>query len=130
MIRRQREAASRGDVHGFSVLDAEFHMELARSSKNTVLQKFLETIWELLNRFIEEVARLTGSIDNAVSFHSRIAACIGSHDPEGAEQEMSRHLYDVVCTIERSTEMDLDTRSLFDLLAKRKGLDIFTDHAT
>lgn len=118
IIRQQKSAFKKGDIAGFSRLDARFHMKLAQACKNSVLTKFLETVWELLNQFILEVAVLPGSIDNAMHFHEKIVESLIAHDVEKAEISMVNHLSDVVNTIARSTDIDLAKDPLFEMVRK------------
>ncbi len=118
LLDRQIEAYRARDVDLFSKLDAEFHMRLALTCRNGVLLKFLETIWELLKKFIGEVSQLPGSIENAVGFHERIFRCISNRDVSAAEAEMMRHLFDVVHTIEKNMDVEIDAKSLFEPFRK------------
>ena len=115
LLDRQAAAVEKKDRETFSKLDVEFHMEMADISKNTVLMRFLETIWDLLHEFIAEVSQLPGSIENAVRFHKEIADCIIGRNPEGAEKKIIEHLYDVVRTIEKHMKVDLNADSIFKL---------------
>lgn len=114
----QVEAFRNADVETFSKLDSEFHMRLALSCRNGVLLTFLETIWELLNKFIDEVSQLPGSIENAVGFHEKIFRCISRRDESAAVAEMMRHLFDVVHTIETHMDVEIDAKSLFEPFRK------------
>ena len=113
IVADQKKAHGDGDIDRFSILDAEFHVALARASRNTVLERFLEVIRDLLGRFISEVSRLPEAVDKAIHFHEEIMALIQSHDAEGAENMMSRHLLDVVKNIEGNVPVDLQVKRLF-----------------
>jgi GntR family transcriptional repressor for pyruvate dehydrogenase complex len=114
IIDEQVAAFHREDTEAFSKLDVEFHMALARASGNKVLLKFLETIWELLHKFIAEVSVLPGAIDHAIRFHRDILDLIVQRDMVKAERKIVQHLHDVVQTIERHMGVDLGADSLFD----------------
>jgi len=112
----QQEAAYRiRDIDAFSRFDAEFHFEMAGASRNKVLTKFLETIRDMLKTFIEEVSRLPGSVEDAMTFHKNILNCIVSGRAEDAEKEMFRHLYDVAKRIRKNLHVDLDLACLLEL---------------
>jgi GntR family transcriptional repressor for pyruvate dehydrogenase complex len=113
-VRKQREAVAKRDVDGFVPLDVEFHLLLARTSGNAVVLQFLETVVDLLSRFIREVAHLPDAIENALGFHQDLIALIRSKDDKGAETKMLEHLWDVVKNIERSTGVEVGAAFLFD----------------
>lgn len=115
VVDAQEKAFAAGEVESFSRLDAEFHMRLARMSNNHVLVKFLETLWDLLQRFIMEVARLPLAIENAITFHRKMIRYIGKRDLAAAEAALVSHLWDVVRNIEQNLGTDLNVNTLFDL---------------
>ena len=112
-IDRQRKAVERRDETEFTQHDATFHEQLAAMSGNRVLQKFLETTHDMLQRFIGEVAALPGAIEDAITFHSRVLAAIAARDADRAEQEMVLHLFDVVRRIETNLKVDLQQSTLY-----------------
>ena len=89
-----------------------FHLRLAEMSGNRVLQKFLETIHDMLQRFIGEVSLLPGAIEDALEFHGRVSAAIADGDADRAEREMILHLFDVVRRIETNLNIDLQQKTL------------------
>ncbi len=120
IIDQQLAAFDSGDVDNFIQLDSEFHMELARMSGNNVLLKFLETTRELLHKFIAEVSHLPGAIESALTYHRKILEFVSSKDSKKAEEKMRDHLYDVTKRIERNMEVDLNSKSLFEVKEERK----------
>jgi len=113
-VRKQREALRTGDVEGFIGLDVEFHTMLARASGNKVLMQFLETVTDLLSKFIKEVVLLPRAVQNAFAFHNEILKLIRSKNPEGAKLKIIEHLRDVVKNIERSTGVETGAVFPFD----------------
>lgn len=103
IVQKQKEALRKGRIEDFVMYDVAFHIALSRASGNQVLWKFLETVTELLNRFIREVSLLPGAMQNAFTFHSEIIALIRSRDADGAERKLTQHLMDVAKNIEKST---------------------------
>ncbi len=83
-------------------------MDLAQISGNRVLMKFLQTIHDMLQRFIGEVSQLPGAVQGAMRFHMRMTEAIAAKDPDRAEQELVSHLFDVVRRIESNLRIDLD----------------------
>ncbi len=89
-------------------------------SGNNVLFKFLETVQEMLHKFISEVVHLPGAIESAINYHRKIIGFIGSRDKEKAEDKMRQHLFDVAKRIEKNMEVDLDVEFLFKVNEVRK----------
>jgi len=108
----QRRALQRGDAVEFTRHDAAFHLELTRICGNRVLLKFLQTIHDMLQRFIGEVAQLPGAVEDALGFHARVTEAIAARDPDRAEREMVLHLFDVVRRIEANLKIDLQQNTL------------------
>ena len=113
IIANQREAHRDRNIDRFSKLDAEFHIALARTSRNSVLERFLEVIRDLLDRFISEVSRLPEAVEKAIRFHEKIIDRIHSKDADGAENMISLHILDVVKNIEGNVPVDLQVNRLF-----------------
>ena len=89
-------------------------------SGNIVLLKFLETTRELLHKFIAEVSQLPGAIESALNYDRKILEFVSSKDSKKAEEKMRHHLYDVTKRIERNMEVDLNSKSLFEVKEERK----------
>jgi GntR family transcriptional repressor for pyruvate dehydrogenase complex len=112
ILAQQERAYNRGDIAEFTRRDAAFHLELTRICGNRVLLKFLQTIHDMLRRFIGEVAQLPGAVEDALAFHSRVIQAIAVRDSDRAEREMIRHLFDVVRRIESNLKIDLQRNTL------------------
>lgn len=112
-IECQRKAVERRDGPEFIRQDTSFHVQLAAMSGNRVLQKFLETTHDMLQRFIGEVSELPGAVEDAIAFHGRVIAAIAARDADRAEQEMVLHLFDVVRRIETNLKIDLRQNTLY-----------------
>ncbi len=115
IVTKQHKAHRDGKIDRFSALDAEFHMALARASRNSVLERFLEVIRDLLGRFILEVSHLPKAVEKAIGFHERIIELIHRNDIQGAEDMISKHLLDVVMNIEGNVPVDLQVDRLFEI---------------
>jgi GntR family transcriptional regulator, transcriptional repressor for pyruvate dehydrogenase complex len=122
ILDRQGRAFDRGDVDEFTRQDAAFHLELTRICGNRVLFKFLQTIHDMLRRFIGEVAQLPGAVEDALGFHTRLTEAIATRDRDRAEREMILHLFDVVRRIESNLQIDLQKNSLcgFNFIQRKK----------
>jgi GntR family transcriptional repressor for pyruvate dehydrogenase complex len=125
ILEEQRKAVKKGDADEFTRHDALFHLAVTELSGNRVLLKFLQTIQDMLHRFIGEVSQLPGAIDDALRFHTRLTDAISAKDQDRAEKVMMLHLFDVVRRIESNLDTDLKKESLFGLnlvrVAQRKS---------
>jgi GntR family transcriptional repressor for pyruvate dehydrogenase complex len=108
----QKKAFEDNDAEEFTRQDAAFHLELTQLSGNRVLMKFLQTIQDMLHRFIGEVVQLPGAISDAIHFHMRVTEAIAAKDADLAEQEMVLHLFDVVRRIESNLKIDLNLETM------------------
>jgi GntR family transcriptional repressor for pyruvate dehydrogenase complex len=108
----QQLAFENNDAEEFTRQDAAFHMALTRLSGNRVLMKFLQTIQDMLHRFIGEVVQLPGAISDAMHFHMRVTEAIAAHNDDLAEREMVSHLFDVVRRIESNLKIDLNLETM------------------
>ena len=119
----QQQAFENQDAAEFTRQDAAFHMGLTQLSGNRVLMKFLQTIQDMLHRFIGEVVQLPGAISDALHFHLRVMEAIKTRDADLAEREIVLHLFDVVRRIESNLKIDLNLESMcgFDLVQPAPG---------
>jgi GntR family transcriptional repressor for pyruvate dehydrogenase complex len=112
ILQEQHEALRRADGAEFTRHDTAFHFKLAEMSGNRVLRKFLETIQDMLQRFIGEVSQLPGAIEEAYAYHTRVSGAIAAENADLAEKEIVRHLFDVVRRIESNLKIDLQQNTL------------------
>jgi GntR family transcriptional regulator, transcriptional repressor for pyruvate dehydrogenase complex len=112
ILKEQRTAISKDDLVEFTRQDASFHFAIAEIGGNRVLLKFLQTIQGMLHRFIGEVSRLSGAVEEALRFHSQITDAIAAKNKDLAEEVVVLHLFDVIHRIEINLGMDLKKESL------------------
>jgi len=122
ILEKQRRAVNNADPEEFTLQDALFHLTLSQISGNRVLLKFIQTIQDMLKRFIREVSILPGAMENALGFHRLITEAIVSKNSYLAEFQMVSHIFDVVRRIESNIGIDLKKESLcgFELLGSQK----------
>src|SRR5215218_1541624 len=93
VIRRQEERATSGQSGAEE--DAEFHDLLARATHNTVVERVMEVIDNLLEdsqaRHFRSVERSEISLEG----NRRILEAVRSHDQEAAHKAMVEHLEDI-----------------------------------
>jgi GntR family transcriptional repressor for pyruvate dehydrogenase complex len=90
ILRMEREEAAR-EFDGFVPFDAQLHMLVAQSSKNPVLVKVLEIIWDVLPQRIRHIAN-PKQIPTYFAFHRDIYDALVRHDPAAARLAMERHV--------------------------------------
>jgi GntR family transcriptional regulator, transcriptional repressor for pyruvate dehydrogenase complex len=112
ILEQQKKARKRHNLVEFTRQDASFHFAIAEIAGNRVLLKFLQTIQGMLHRFIGEVSRLSGAVDEALRFHSQIMEAITAKDQDLAEETIVLHLFDVIRRIEFNLGIDLNKESL------------------
>jgi GntR family transcriptional repressor for pyruvate dehydrogenase complex len=91
---------------GYVDADVEFHVLLARSTRNEVLLTMLDPVVELLRASREESASRPGSARRALREHEEILRRVEARDAEGARQRMRVHLMNTAEDIEMG-EMDI-----------------------
>ncbi len=73
-------------------MDADFHITLAKASRNELLVMFVETMTILLKDYMAKGVLLPGGIDDGLIRHARVIRAIASGDPDQAEEAMRDHL--------------------------------------
>jgi GntR family transcriptional repressor for pyruvate dehydrogenase complex len=92
--------ASTKDLGSFARADLEFHLALARASKNPVLVKVNSVILDVLSASWEEIVRALGTRDG-LHYHRRILQALKARDAVAAVALMQEH---VTRTIDRLKE--------------------------
>jgi GntR family transcriptional regulator, transcriptional repressor for pyruvate dehydrogenase complex len=113
IINKMQMYHRRKDVESFGEWSSRFHIELARISGNSVLLKFLETIWDFLQHFIAQMSKLPGSMENSMKYHHEIYQAVLSGDCDKAQEKMCNHLYDVVMRFNKHMDIEIITKSVF-----------------
>ena len=85
-----------GDIEAFAREDLAFHLTLAECSKNSILQRILGIIRDMLLDFIVKLKRTPGTPEQAIADHKKILAAVIQKDPDLAEQAMQRHILDLI----------------------------------
>ena len=81
-----------GDGHHYAALDVDFHLAIAKSSKNQLMYELLAPIRHVLQDFIAKSQQLPGIKENAHEHHARILSALRQRNPEKARREMRAHL--------------------------------------
>jgi GntR family transcriptional repressor for pyruvate dehydrogenase complex len=80
------------DYVAYTKKDLEFHLAIARMSKNVLLSAFLENIQDLLYYLQERTHMLQGTIEKAYRFHPQIAEAIRQRDGATAQILITEHI--------------------------------------
>lgn len=91
----QRRAVEVDDAVEFNTYDVNFHLELGRACGNSVMLKFFEAIWGLLNNFVAKSNTVPGKITRSYRSHRRIYEAIRDRDVERADAELIYHIHKI-----------------------------------
>ena len=80
------------DYVAYSKNDLEFHLAIARMSRNVLLSAFLDNIQDLLYYLQERTHMLQGTIEKANRFHPQIAKAIRKRDGKKAQELIAAHI--------------------------------------
>jgi GntR family transcriptional repressor for pyruvate dehydrogenase complex len=81
-----------GPGRDYAALDVDFHLAIAKTSKNQLLYELLAPIRGVLQDFIAKSQEMPGIKENAHEHHARILAAIRQRNPDKARREMRSHL--------------------------------------
>ncbi len=90
ILRRQREKVRRGELAIEE--DSEFHYNIARAARNSVIMKVLDVLMGLLRKTRERSLQVGGRLQRSFAGHRRILRAIERRDAAAAEAAMRRHL--------------------------------------
>jgi GntR family transcriptional regulator, transcriptional repressor for pyruvate dehydrogenase complex len=80
------------DPENFAKYDLEFHLELARATKNHLFEVLSDPFIDALLEGRRLASKLPGISDEAIEHHESILDMMRKHDVKGAESVMKRHL--------------------------------------
>ena len=90
ILRRQGEKVRRGELAIEE--DSEFHYNIARAARNSVIIKVLDVLMGLLRKTRERSLQVGGRLQRSFAGHRRILRAIERRDAAAAEAAMRRHL--------------------------------------
>jgi GntR family transcriptional regulator, transcriptional repressor for pyruvate dehydrogenase complex len=93
ILRRQKEKVRRGELAIEE--DSEFHYTIAMAAKNSVVQKVLDVLMDLLRTSRERSLQVEGRRQRSLAGHRRILKAIRQRDSTAAESAMRRHLKEI-----------------------------------
>lgn len=78
-------------VQEFSVADMEFHLDVARATKNTLLFNAANVIRDVLVDYYRKINEIMG-VERAMKYHRLIFDAIAARDPDRARCWMQEHI--------------------------------------
>jgi GntR family transcriptional repressor for pyruvate dehydrogenase complex len=97
ILDHMRKALKANSIEDFINKDVEFHIAIAKSSKNRVLMRVVQTIRDILYHFIADYfAVMPESVNNAMYYHTRIYRAIENRDPPEAKKQMESHIHSLI----------------------------------
>jgi GntR family transcriptional repressor for pyruvate dehydrogenase complex len=107
IVSKQRQDLKAKDGLNFNKHDLEFHMELGQACGNSVLLKFLQTIWDLLHQFMSQSYLVPGQIQMAYDRHAAIVSAIKKRDLTAALFELESHIQEATKLTNEYLSLDL-----------------------
>jgi len=104
--------------------DREFHMEIARATQNSAMEKTVSMLWDAREKspqyaLLTEKVRAAG-IAPRVSEHKRIVDALASRQSDAAREAMRDHLGRVIANLLEATETEAIERARAEVDAKRR----------
>ncbi len=93
ILERQREKVARQELAVEE--DSEFHYTIAQASKNSVILKVVDMMMDILRESRERSLQVAGRPEKSLAGHRRIFNAIKRREPEGAEEAMRQHLFEI-----------------------------------
>lgn len=88
----ERMESSIDDNSAFVEADLDFHLGVAKASKNELLEQFYHLSRKLITKAIHEMVGLSGVKEESIPHQKAILAAIEAGDPEKAEQAAVMHM--------------------------------------
>ncbi len=88
----ERMEACLENNEGFVAADLDFHLAVAKASKNELLEQFYYLSRRLIAEAIHEMVHRPGVKQDSILYQRAILGAIEDHDPEAAEQAARSHM--------------------------------------
>ena len=83
--------------------DADFHLEMAQATHNTIQTHVMSTIYDLLRESVAKVFKDRAKVKKLLDHHQRIFNAIKNHSPDKARERTLEHLNYVESEVKAST---------------------------
>ncbi len=97
--------ANLDNLPAFVDADLQFHLELARSTDNSVLLDLLQSIRSLLRVWVDRAVQDPGEAQAAIEEHAAVQAAIATRDPDAAASAMAVHMHTAGRRLEGALEL-------------------------
>lgn len=122
---RKQQAA--GTPHQHAALDRQFHALILTAARSPRLQHMLETLWEQMLALRLRSVFLPSVIQHGLIHHRQVYAAIAERDPTLAEQQMRRHVRDVMQALLMTVESHgIESFSDYEILLRRLEVEAST----
>lgn len=104
--------------------DREFHMEIARATQNSAMEKTVSMLWDTREKspqyaLLTEKAR-AANVAPRISEHRRIVTALASKNADAAREAMRDHLGRVIANLLEATEVEAIEKARAEVDAKRR----------
>jgi len=104
--------------------DREFHLEIARATQNSAMEKTVSMLWDARDqspqyKLLSTKVRAKG-VAPRVSEHNRIVEALAKRDSTAAREAMQDHLGRVIAALLEATEVEALERARAEIDAKRR----------
>jgi GntR family transcriptional repressor for pyruvate dehydrogenase complex len=99
-----------GDPERFALCDMEFHLLVAKASKNSIIQRSIEMLKTLYTVWLRGFVRLHGNRESN-AFHHQIFEAVQAGDAAAARSRMATHLADVLRKVRQDAGGSLEPLS-------------------
>ena len=87
--------ASKNDLKKHSEEDLNFHFEIARMTKNPIIEKVNLILKDMLASVLQDIVAALG-YSRGIYYHQRLFEAIKAHDSERAKQLMNEHIQNTI----------------------------------
>jgi len=102
-LEEMRDAAAAGDLEAFVEADAQFHLDVARLSRNDVLSGMLHSVSSLLRVWMSRAVRADGGhVHDTIAEHTAVLDAIAGGRTAQAERAMREHIKNAESRLFRS----------------------------
>src|SRR5207249_12011936 len=99
ILRRQEQKLQRGEPAIEE--DSQFHYALALAARNSVLQRVLDVLMDLLRESRTRSLQVPGRLERSYAGHRRILRAIKRRDAKAAEKAVKQHLSEIEAILMR-----------------------------
>jgi DNA-binding FadR family transcriptional regulator len=83
---------NKGDLETRIQLDCDFHIAIAKLSRNALLRIFVESMTDVLRKFISKGIQIPGENEDLIRRHREVLEALRTGRPEAADEAMRTHL--------------------------------------